>query len=244
MDANWEQFLAALTALNNEFIRQRMAVEANHRQFLARCRKSPHRRTVWYHSMPDDAPRECQYCGTLFLPGPTRQIGIVAAPPSVVDAHRRAHCSYHCDRSNLSGLRYVRIKRAEIFERDNWRCYLCDDPTPAELRGFGYVPIAPSIDHVIPKGWGTDEPDNLRCCCKQCNLEKGTSTLWQKLTIYIGPDVSPRIFSDILLQVLPRHPTLDEMTGLWRRHIIHFGKPIEDIYQSPFLDLVCQLTER
>lgn len=237
----WDEIAPLLVEMNRQFVTDRMAVEPGHRRLLRRRLKSPHRRTFWHHQMPDDLNRECQYCGAEFVPDLTRAVGYVAAPASVVDAHRRAHCGMHCDRSYLSGLKYVRIKRHEIFERDRWRCYLCDQPTPADLRGFAYVPNAPSVDHIIPKGWGTDEPDNLRCCCRRCNLEKGSQTLWHKISMYVEPE-GVNLFPEVLAEVLPRYPTLDELVGLWRQHIIKDGKPVETVSSDGFLSLINVLT--
>jgi 5-methylcytosine-specific restriction endonuclease McrA len=222
-----------LAVLNAAYLAERLAREPGHRRFMARLRKSPHRRVLWSEGMPDDIPRECQYCGSKFLPDLQRPVGLVPAPPSVLVAHRRAHCSPLCD-YNLSGLRYVRIDRAAIFERDGWHCYLCGQHTPPELRAFGYVPNGPSIDHIVPQGPGTNDPDNLRCCCKLCNLEKGNATLWEKLSIYLDFEFDRlNIFSAVLLQLLPRQPTLEELIPVWRELLICDGRRIEDyIYGS------------
>lgn len=37
----------------------------------------------------------------------------------------------------------------------------------------GRITIATEVDHVIPKSkGGTDEPSNLKSCCRACNLSK------------------------------------------------------------------------
>ena len=63
--------------------------------------------------------------------------------------------------------------RADIFERDEWVCQLCNLPIDPELRypdpGFG------TIDHVTPLALGgSDEPTNVVAAHLVCNLRKGT----------------------------------------------------------------------
>ncbi|WP_456843642.1 HNH endonuclease [Bradyrhizobium sp. USDA 4510] len=176
--------------------------------------------------MPESEQRECQYCGTLFVPNLGREIAIPAAPPSVLAAHRRAHCSEYCDYGLTHGLRPIALDRTAIFERDGFRCYLCGQATPKELRGFRYVPNAPSVDHVVPRILGTDDPDNLRCCCRRCNLEKLNSTLWEKLAHVLKPELN--VFPAVLLQVLPRRPSLSELLLFWREQLICDGEYVED----------------
>lgn len=62
-------------------------------------------------------------------------------------------------------------RRSEIYERDGLACYLCGDvldrSTPSN------EPKALTIDHVIPRSkGGTDESDNLKTCCRECNIRK------------------------------------------------------------------------
>lgn len=61
----------------------------------------------------------------------------------------------------------------EIFERDGWMCWLCNEPVDPSLsrkdrRGA-------TIDHVIPLSrGGSDEADNVRLAHWGCNNEKHT----------------------------------------------------------------------
>jgi 5-methylcytosine-specific restriction endonuclease McrA len=60
----------------------------------------------------------------------------------------------------------------EIFQRDRWRCYLCNCKTPARLLGSN-DDAAPTIDHVIAlANGGAHAPFNVRCCCRACNAIK------------------------------------------------------------------------
>jgi HNH endonuclease len=222
--------LEALPTLNAVYIQERGRRELPHRRFMARMKKSPHRRVLWHEGMPDAELRECQYCGINFVPDLSREIAIPAAPPSVLAAHRRAHCSEYCDYTIFHGLRSITVNRTAIFERDGFRCYLCGQPTPKDLRGFRYVPNAPSVDHVVPSHLGTNDPDNLRCCCRRCNLEKGTLPIWNKLAIRLNPN--PEVFSQVLLRVLPRRPALSELISFWRELLICDGELVENWWQE------------
>lgn len=67
----------------------------------------------------------------------------------------------------------VQFDPMDVFERDGWRCYICRQPTPKELRGT-YGPSAPELDHVVPlaKG-GAHSLANVACACRRCNSLKG-----------------------------------------------------------------------
>lgn len=123
-------------------------------------------------------PTACVVCGT-----------------SILRAHksdRRPTCSPRC-RHALDGQEYtgqwaptqhirVRAKQQgattierftaiEIFERDNWTCYLCHEPV--SQAPDCYNPKAATIDHVVPlsKG-GQHTAANVRCACLTCNSSK------------------------------------------------------------------------
>jgi hypothetical protein len=56
-------------------------------------------------------------------------------------------------------------RRADVFARDGWRCWLCgcvvDDETA-------------TIDHVVPiAAGGADTTDNVRTACHECNSRRG-----------------------------------------------------------------------
>jgi 5-methylcytosine-specific restriction endonuclease McrA len=60
-------------------------------------------------------------------------------------------------------------RRAGIFRRFGFTCYLCDDP-------------ATTLDHVIPRArGGSNRDENLRPCCRRCNEAKGDLTLAEYL---------------------------------------------------------------
>ncbi len=60
----------------------------------------------------------------------------------------------------------------DILERDNFICGICHEEAPRSLKGT-VDPRAPEIDHIIPRSRkGKNNPDNLRCAHRMCNLKK------------------------------------------------------------------------
>jgi len=60
-----------------------------------------------------------------------------------------------------------------VFERDQWHCYICGEPTPQELRGT-YDKRAPELEHIIPLSKGGEHSyANTACACRECNGSKG-----------------------------------------------------------------------
>jgi len=76
----------------------------------------------------------------------------------------------------------VREIRAQIAERDGWRCRYCGRTGLVEPpRGRGYnaaeAPYITSLDHWLPRAKGGNwEPSNLVLACAKCNTEKGHLT--------------------------------------------------------------------
>jgi len=63
----------------------------------------------------------------------------------------------------------LRLTRKAIYERDQYKCYLCG-------KEFGEKKL--SIDHIVPASrGGRNSWENLITCCKQCNFNKGDKTL-------------------------------------------------------------------
>lgn len=64
-----------------------------------------------------------------------------------------------------------RSVRKKVYDRDGWRCWYCGK----DLTQFttSHNANAPTLDHIIPKALYPDNcQDNLRTCCKSCNVEK------------------------------------------------------------------------
>jgi len=74
------------------------------------------------------------------------------------------------------------IRRAYIFKRDGYRCYLCG----GRLAMTKQVPHpqAPTLDHVIPLArGGSHSEDNLRAAHHACNVAKGTKAVTTQLML-------------------------------------------------------------
>jgi 5-methylcytosine-specific restriction endonuclease McrA len=105
----------------------------------------------------------------------------------------KGHCSEEClqsfNRRRRSKNNAIRRSKYEcdaaddidpykVFTLAGWRCYICDEPTPRELRGT-YEQRAPELEHIVPlsKG-GMHTWDNVACACRACNLSKGARMAW------------------------------------------------------------------
>lgn len=65
-------------------------------------------------------------------------------------------------------------KRLALYERDDCKCYLCGDTLSLDTPFND--PKALTLDHVHPRSrGGTDDPDNLKTCCRECNIKKADS---------------------------------------------------------------------
>lgn len=66
---------------------------------------------------------------------------------------------------------FVRKCERSILERDKWKIYQ-QAGYRCEYCYAGGVPL--TVDHYMPqeKG-GSDEPENLKACCRSCNKKKG-----------------------------------------------------------------------
>jgi hypothetical protein len=66
---------------------------------------------------------------------------------------------------------FKKLKKQIIIE-EHRECYICRDIIPEE--------IPATIDHVNPKSkYGKDSRENLKCCCKRCNDDKGSRSIEQ-----------------------------------------------------------------
>ena len=76
---------------------------------------------------------------------------------------------------NARGSDWIHPKlRRELYERDDWTCYVClerlDAGTPVN------EPDALTLDHIVPRSkGGSDHPENLKTCCRGCNVRKSDS---------------------------------------------------------------------
>lgn len=110
---------------------------------------------------------------------------------------RRPTCSPKC-RHELSGQRYGQVynyadsaaarakmrgatiiehfTNTEVFERDNWTCYMCG--ITVDAGADCYQPNSATVDHVIPFAQGGQHTlSNVRCACFHCNSSKQAKVL-------------------------------------------------------------------
>jgi 5-methylcytosine-specific restriction endonuclease McrA len=190
-----------------------MDKRGQHRALLEEIAAGSTRFVFYSRKLSDDQPRNCQFCGDLFLPGKQPGLETPFGP-----AHwRRTLCSDECQ-----GLRLemrIRKRRADaikagstsgmkvdlsaIRERDAYKCYLCGGQTIKGYKGPDRR-LRAETDHVRPlSSGGEHHSGNLRCCCARCNSEKGTKTLVEAVRISSCGDIN---FDDLSLVGTP--PTL------------------------------------
>lgn len=94
-----------------------------------------------------------------------------------ITAYRRAFRDANGYWPNARGGDWIHPKlRLEIYKRDNWTCYLCAELLDASIPVND--PKALTLDHVRPRSkGGTDEPENLKTCCRDCNVRKADKLL-------------------------------------------------------------------
>lgn len=102
--------------------------------------------------------------------------------------------------------------KAKVRARDNDICQYCGLP--------GY-----EVDHIVPMAWtrvGTNQLDNLVCCCRRCNGLLGSQ-------VFDGPDAKKQFIRDKLWpvewlglekvrqRVLRPRPSNPDPLGVWPR---------------------------
>jgi hypothetical protein len=113
----------------------------------------------------------CRECKALFV--------------SPYGVKRRLFCCESCADSYTSRLQHAdkdakkrsytvieRFDPFEVFEKYDWRCYICRRPTPRELRGSNDN-REPTLDHIKPVTLGgVHSKANAACACRECNASK------------------------------------------------------------------------
>lgn len=87
-----------------------------------------------------------------------------------------------------------RVDPVAVFERDGWRCKLCDVMTDRTLPGRSSHALAPEVDHIIPLSrGGLHTYKNTQCVCHKCNRAKGNKILGEQLDFVSNPSLIPRV---------------------------------------------------
>lgn len=150
------------------------------------CRKEQARRDARALSVSKKVLREraCKECGTLFTPEYGNK--------------RRAFCSVECShkygsrvgkgtrRARIHSVIYESVDPIKVFKRDGWRCHICGDIAPQQLRGT-YDDLAPELDHIKPvsKG-GAHTYANTACAHRKCNQDKSDRVYGQLSLLRAG----------------------------------------------------------
>jgi 5-methylcytosine-specific restriction endonuclease McrA len=116
----------------------------------------------------------CKSCGVMHMGKSTVSRCIDCAKELRKEQKKKQkHNHQHRKRARYYGCVYAPLNRKYIFERDNYKCYLCGiDVVLSKI----YREDQATIDHVIPmsKG-GAHTYDNVKTCCNKCNSKKGNS---------------------------------------------------------------------
>ena len=66
---------------------------------------------------------------------------------------------------------FKKLKK-QIIKEEGRKCYICGEIIDSS--------VPATVDHVYPKSrYGKDSRENLRCCCKRCNDDKGNRSFYQ-----------------------------------------------------------------
>lgn len=109
----------------------------------------------------------CEQCGISFL-------GVSSKP--------NRFCSMECaidarPKSDAPRFKIARSVRLSIYMAAKWSCELCGCPTRPD-EDYNH-PRYPTLDHIQPRSLGgSDDPENLRLACRQCNTLRGNNVDW------------------------------------------------------------------
>lgn len=82
-------------------------------------------------------------------------------------------------RARERGLEADSIDPIKVFERDGWRCHICNKKLRRADRGSCKA-SAPELDHIIALAdGGTHTHGNVACACRACNIAKGATSFGQ-----------------------------------------------------------------
>ena len=85
------------------------------------------------------------------------------------------------DRAKKNGGQYAYYTRKQIFDRDGYDCYLCQEPVDLNaphIQGQPGWETYPHVEHVVPLALGGDDTlENVKIAHAKCNVDKGTRLL-------------------------------------------------------------------
>lgn len=126
--------------------------------------------------------RSCPQCGGSFRPKHKNAVYCGAAcfaefiQQRAADRRKRIrgqrNGNRHLKRTQRYGGKFTWVDPLEIFERDQWSCWICGYPVGRAVKYPS--PLSASLDHVKPLALGGDHTvANLRCAHLICNVRRG-----------------------------------------------------------------------
>lgn len=77
------------------------------------------------------------------------------------------------------------FEELEIFDRDGWRCYICDRPVSRDLPADH--PMRAVLEHVVSLArGGAHSRGNTKCACFRCNAMKGANLAPEQVRQRLG----------------------------------------------------------
>lgn len=139
------------------------------------------------HDNKYSTPRKCKWCEKMFIPEVNAKTWAYCC-----EEHRELAVKEHDNRHGIS-----KAKRKRIYLRDGCKCKLCGKPMRMDkIHTLGTNkphPLAPTIDHIIPKsiarqqGWTKHQihdDSNLQAAHWQCNIDKGVSAVGEQILLF------------------------------------------------------------
>jgi len=146
---------------------------------------SHHKRNVEYvEQRIETRHRSCSDCGVEYCDWPLSRMGPGSAKCQTCqdEASRLVKKAWKAKRKAVEkGAKGYAFDVFDVFERDGWRCQLCDCSSPKRLRGT-YHPSAPELDHIKPLSKGGEHTmENTQLLCRTCNMMKSDKSMtWAK----------------------------------------------------------------
>lgn len=146
--------------------RCKAAVAARTRRYVAK--REAEGRPIDYSASRALVAAKCEQCEVSFM--------------ARVDGGARRFCSLGCandfqGRAPVARFRVAKSKRLAIYEACGWVCQLCLSPVREDVSQ--HHPRYPTLDHIVPRAHGgSDDAENLRLACFQCNTRRGTNVDW------------------------------------------------------------------
>lgn len=163
------------------------AIIKPNQKYCDECRKEKARYDSYLRTTAK--PTKCRWCGKVFIPK------YKAGTYTYCCQEHKELSGKECKREHKHGI--TNAKRKRIYLRDGCKCKLCGKPMRMDmihtLGTSNPHPLAPTIDHIIPKsiarqqGWTKyqiHDDSNLQAAHWQCNIDKGVKPVGEQLLLF------------------------------------------------------------